>query len=669
MSCTKDRFGGATQGDIKKALREPLALAAQECKRMHYEWVWDGNVVYVVQADHAPDDIGGEVPADRVSPATVPSSLLDLQRFVIPSMDGPSDVAKLRSHIKYRTQGFWQPTFYVLNDPSAMASIVQGTLPHDVEADLALLVAAPLMIRTEYGDKTVRLLPRSPILTSVTQAEEWLTGEFATAIQEKELRPTSTTIIAHHYIPAVAAAFSYSAPDRSNVLIESLWGVPEGLYYFPCDDYVVSTPASMGPNEDDFVRYEIRERIAFKSHFVAPDAHGNFCRLRLRRPWDWKRTISSSDLLHRMARFTRATARDAGHGINIMWFLGCRTPAGTKEMIPWYQEKQDELDHGSDFPRNARDETVMVSTLDDLASLEARPGPTDSGRLVLRLSPSEHFALRDDSFARKVGTQATRLDAIVILRGARLAHIYYVLKKTGAQVVTKPIGEDTHVLAKYTKLVRDGIPDKVVEGGESVRAARLSTEQLLLALKVKLIEEAFEVRDAPISEVVEELADVHEVLLALARAAGLDEEEVEAVRVAKAQKRGAFDEGIQLVETSFPPDRPAAAPLLNDDNVQGTRLLQASKARPFEPVKIGGSDQRRGVAFQEFVNDLSVPLSRSSWRHVLEMAGFRAVIPDTATLLVDGRREGATLRLRIKLQIGKEQLELPLTGDEDTGGE
>ena len=648
-----------TEDDIKKVLREPLALAAQETKRMHYEWVWDGQVVYVVQADPAPDEFDGAIPKDRLATAPVPSPSTELRRFVIATEDDSLNVAKLRSHMRYKTQGYWQPTFYILHDPRALAAIVAGDLPMDVEGDLRRLVAAPLMIRTGYSEKTVRLLPRSPILTTVTRAKEWLMHEFVQEIQSRGLRPEKVSLLAHHYIPALAAAFSFAAPDESDVLIESLWGVPEGLYYFPCDDYVVSTPTPFSPTADDFSGFAIRERIVFKSHFVEPEESGDFSRLRLQRPWDWKRTITSPETLCRMAQFTRGTAREEGHGVNIMWFLGCRTPGGKEEMIPWYQERQDELDHGSAFRRNARDETVTVSTLDDLESLRGRPGPPELGRLVLQLSPSEHIALRDDSFAREVGTEAARLDAIVVLRGARLTHIYYVLKKTGVQVVTKPMGDDTHVLATFTKLVRDKIPDRVAKGGESVTVARLSREQRLLALKVKLVEEAFEVRDAQQDAIVEELADVLEVLLALAGAAGVDPEEVEAVRVAKAESRGTFDEGLQLLETSFPADQPAPAPFLNEETtVRGKRLLRASRARPFEPVRIGGSDQRRGVVFQEYVNDLSVSLSRSSWKRALKADGFHGFIPDVATVLIDGRREGATLRLRIKLQFGRNNLSL-----------
>jgi predicted house-cleaning noncanonical NTP pyrophosphatase (MazG superfamily) len=49
-------------------------------------------------------------------------------------------------------------------------------------------------------------------------------------------------------------------------------------------------------------------------------------------------------------------------------------------------------------------------------------------------------------------------------------------------------------------------------------------------------------------EAVEELADLLEVIQALAKLHGASIEEVEAVRVDKAQKRGGFQEKVFLIE-------------------------------------------------------------------------------------------------------------------------
>lgn len=616
---------------IKSALRDPLALAAQRGNRMHYERVWDGSVVHIAQADQAPDECGGVAPSACLTTTSVPSALPRLQRFSVATAVTANDTEKLRSHITYSTAGFWQPTFYVLDDARTMRSIAKGILPPDVEDDLERLVSAPLIIRTACRGNALALLPRSHLLTDPDTVRAWLLGDLADGIAAKGLSPEAVTILAHHYIPARAAAFSHCIPGKSDVFVEALWGVPEGLYYFPCDDFMVTMPVPLPLHNDDFDGFARRERVRFKSHFVAPDDGGRFQRHQLAEPWDWKPTIGSDDVLFRMARFTRDVADREGHGINIMWFLDCETPSGTQDLIPCYQERRDDLDYGKDVPRSTRDEVLTISTREDLDELRAKADSPDSGNLVLTLSPGEHIALRDDAFARSVGEEAKRLNAIVRLTGARLSHIYYVLTKAGADVVVTPIPGETRVKSKHRKLVRDRIPEKVSEGGEAVKIARLSPQEHVVALKIKLIEEAYEVRDARSDELVEELADVYEVLLALLRETGVAFSDLEAVRSKKAEKRGAFTEGIQLLETEFPADEALASPLWDDGSRSGQAILHSRRAQPFERVKVGGSDLRRTGVFREFVKDLSVSLSQSSWNRAFEAVGLHGASVDVAT--------------------------------------
>jgi hypothetical protein len=54
------------RGELNSALRQLLAHAAQRTMRVHFEWVWDGAYVYVVQADEEIDRGGGESPEKLV---------------------------------------------------------------------------------------------------------------------------------------------------------------------------------------------------------------------------------------------------------------------------------------------------------------------------------------------------------------------------------------------------------------------------------------------------------------------------------------------------------------------------------------------------------------------------------------------------------------------------
>lgn len=94
----------------------------------------------------------------------------------------------------------------------------------------------------------------------------------------------------------------------------------------------------------------------------------------------------------------------------------------------------------------------------------------------------------------------------------------------------------------YNKLVRDKIPEIIRAKGERPVTRVLDGEAYLRALIKKLDEEVAEFK-ADLS--VEELADIQEVVLALADAIA-SRDELEQTRSKKAQKRGTFKDKILL---------------------------------------------------------------------------------------------------------------------------
>ncbi len=98
----------------------------------------------------------------------------------------------------------------------------------------------------------------------------------------------------------------------------------------------------------------------------------------------------------------------------------------------------------------------------------------------------------------------------------------------------------------FNKLVRDKIPQIIESNGEIAEIEILDDDRFLKELHKKLFEEAEEFVEEDSSE---ELADLMEVLYAIVRLRGLDLNEVEKIRIEKAQKRGAFEKRIFLKET------------------------------------------------------------------------------------------------------------------------
>jgi predicted house-cleaning noncanonical NTP pyrophosphatase (MazG superfamily) len=96
----------------------------------------------------------------------------------------------------------------------------------------------------------------------------------------------------------------------------------------------------------------------------------------------------------------------------------------------------------------------------------------------------------------------------------------------------------------YNKLVRDRIPEIIAASGKQCITEILSDAAYLEKLNEKLREELDEyLQDHDLSE----LADLLEVIYAVAQAKGMTKEELEQVRVAKADQRGGFERKILLV--------------------------------------------------------------------------------------------------------------------------
>ena len=98
----------------------------------------------------------------------------------------------------------------------------------------------------------------------------------------------------------------------------------------------------------------------------------------------------------------------------------------------------------------------------------------------------------------------------------------------------------------YNKLVRDNIPNIIKSKGENPVTRILSESEYKNELERKLYEEYKEVIEASGSDRIEELADMLEVISALAKIENKTLEDVILVAEQKNKKRGAFNEKIFL---------------------------------------------------------------------------------------------------------------------------
>ena len=91
-------------------------------------------------------------------------------------------------------------------------------------------------------------------------------------------------------------------------------------------------------------------------------------------------------------------------------------------------------------------------------------------------------------------------------------------------------------MRKYTfnKLIRSKLPDRMAKEGVVVNSQKLEIEEYVVQLKQKIIEEANEVSEAKSrEELITELADVLEVIYAIAESTEISQVEIEQARIEK----------------------------------------------------------------------------------------------------------------------------------------
>jgi predicted house-cleaning noncanonical NTP pyrophosphatase (MazG superfamily) len=562
----------SSEVQVSFCLKRVAIWGTQLARRTLFEWVWDGRIVRIVQADEAEPHSG--VDPRSLVPAHIPAARVSsLKVFRLACEQDYDRLTKLQNARLYKQIGYDMPAFYVVDDKTAISDILAGQITPELDTDLAELTARPLVIRTDgtgipYDRR--EMLPRSEDLRSAAQARDWLLGPFRKDITRNQLVDCDLSLIAHHFIPSVASAWARAEPGNRIVRIESLWGVPEGLYWHAHDTFEVDTQkASLDFGElVESVGYKCRRRLRYKGTFIAPDDNGRWVAHQPRPPFDWGGSISKTRWLWEVARTTRHVAEVEKYPVSLMWFIDNHPEATRQQVLPWFHTKSEIVGPPRAAPRRklttARD--FNVKGVDDWQRLKQF---LESGNHIERVvvEPTDPELIRNSEFARELAALAAAEQFVVELSGGVLSHAYYILQRSGARVECADLfGADEEVI-EYNKVVRDKVPDLIRERGERVQTVRLEGDALVAALRQKLVEEAFEALDAPGVELLGELADLEEVIRALSGILNVDEHHIGSERTEKRRRRGGFDKGFMLIKTVTPhsirkPDSTSADPLL-----------------------------------------------------------------------------------------------------------
>lgn len=541
-----------------EGLKDIAHWAHAKTIRIHFEWVWNGRQIYVVQADECEDSAHGVDPTKLTTFQTVEAINFTPDVFRVATETDYDKYIKLANSKIYREIGYTAISFYVMDIKSELDLIFNtGTCSRRLKDDLLRLTERPLVIRTD-GDSIPasqkQMLPRSNELRSLDGAVEWLTTEFKKKILELELEDSGLCLIAHHFIPASASAWSQAHPDKRRVRIESLWGLPEGLYWYAHDVFDVDTSYSSTKNiKKAPKKLSVRERLRYKGRFVAPDENGEWIVHETAAGFDWNRSIKRIDWIEEIAWSSRRIAEAAGKPVVIMWFVDIPKTTMKHAVIPWYHEdwKHEGVPQAAPRKKLTSSEEVTLRTKADWDNLI---NICHAGKTVARvlIDPTEPDLVRDQKFAKNLAELAHEKGFVVELAGGVLSHAYYMLTSSGCRVECADLYATEEGELEFNKLVRDKIPDNINARGEEVKLLKLEGEALITSLKRKVVEEALEVLDAKTSiDIIEELADLKETASALAKILGITEKDIEEVRKEKFSKRGGFDKGLMLEKTAL----------------------------------------------------------------------------------------------------------------------
>jgi predicted house-cleaning noncanonical NTP pyrophosphatase (MazG superfamily) len=651
---------------ISEVLKLPADWIYRKKTRVHFEWVWNGQTVYIVQADEE-SEWDGHDPVQEHEARNYKAINFKPRclRQITADDRSASRFAKIANVFTYLKLNLPTAPLYILDDKKIIRQLSGGKVPTDLRADISEIVKGSLVIRTDLATDDLsakQLLPRTQEVRKASEALHWIMQQSKTLCNARH----DGAFIFHNFIPALSAAFAYADPKVPIVQIESLWGLPEGLYYNAHDKFVVDTIKTdiNAVSSSDVSKFSVRKKINFKRFFVSTTPRGKWETLSLRPPYDWKESLSEDDC-KTIAFESRRIALAENRPVSIMWFIGVPLPVANRSAIPWYHESVSAI-RPSETTRAKTpfDKFYVIRSVKDLDGLKNVSGINTTAPRI-KVQPMDERLLRDRNTLKKIGEHAKAKGAIIVLEGAVLSHAYYQLLSTGAtvEVVHPFVGfEERH---EYNKLVRDKIPEQIQQRGESIITAQLRGDALVRALREKLVEEAYELLDAKdLQSIVAELADIQEVVDSLIQKLDVPEKEITDEQTQKREKRGGFSKGIVLVETESKP--PTSKPPEFQEHLKGlqpnaidAKEVDEAEVRRRSELLDKKTDRRKIDGKVEIKASISVPVTRSTpWDAETLEERIENVKGKSVAGTIKGIRNGNRWNIEVSVHIDETQLEM-----------
>ncbi len=559
------------RGTLETALRRLAGeLRARSDGRVHCEWVWDGRRLWVVQRE-SPHEIRGGPVADYLGSSPGDDCGAEpacgLQRIRRLSRAEAAGWSKLRRRYAMEQLGLPVAPVYFL--PGSVFDEQQASNFAELREDLATLTrtGTPLVVRcdvtSESNHQTLALPTSDPLASSDALLEAM--RRTAAGLAVRGIGASEWAFLPASLVPARASVMAQARPGTQMVRLDALWGFPDGVGSLPHDSYFYHPGSGRTESRREYKGTCLLWDEVDGWHFEAVPA-----------PYDWAAVLNEEEVAT-AAEWALRLADHLGREVQLMVLVRVGGRRGAAGLVPW---------HYTDHIVPARRQTVQFAPTGEIA-LVREPAELESLDLagcegiLLRPMAAE---LRDPAFVQGVGQQAAAADLPVYFEGSVLGHSFYLLRSTGAHVISIGAAPPSVRPEDYNKLVRDRIPEIVSAGGGGAKVVHANEVQAGWLLRQKLVEEALEVFASDGDELVEELADLTEVLEAIYRQLDVDAGDVEAARRRKRAERGGFEQLVFLESTV--PDASVEEPHEADEEA----LFDLAEQPAQQAQALGGTD-------------------------------------------------------------------------------
>lgn len=532
----------ATSANLEKGLKSIARWCNDLNKgRIHIEWAWANGRLWILQIDfedNQPDD--GHDPNDLIRDSdTAPAGKLPKNTFlkeikIRKTAYGWGKVDIIKEFVKVHGNNY--PKLFMIDGATLSAALTNENV---LKKEIATITNGRAISRTACNSDIAEIRKHNLPRTFSSTPDKTITFLKKTnkGLQKKGATASEICFVIHKFIPALASAWVCADPASNSVKVDSLWGVPDGLQYYPHDSFEV----------DIKFRKIVSTKLRYKPFFIQEQKSGDWQKVGVERKSGWSQSLATSDILE-IAKKTFQLAKNFDKPIQVMWFCKIPDSLGIGNNLPWF--KDDYKPSSLQKFASPKSPKYTIRNIQDIESAKAL-----ITKHTLILEPDLELIREDDQFLKKIIELASEKDFPVELKGSSLGHAYYLLADSGVAVYPADEIQYTRQRGRkeFGKLVRDSIPEAIEKHGEKAYTAKIQSAEAKDALIIKLFEEVFELRAAKKKmDVTMELADVLEVLKSFSHSSEIEWNEVEVAAASKRAERGGFETGVILMATSLP---------------------------------------------------------------------------------------------------------------------